>query len=315
MSTKDTVTKYFMRDKATFADVFNFLIYDGKSIINPEALRELDSAVVVVPYGKDGKPIPKQMARDLLKLMTIMEDGEAIYVALGIENQSQIHYAMPVRIMFYDAAYYVSQVEKTSAKHRTDSDKPETNAEILSGFYRTDKLIPVVTVVYYFGSDSWTAPRSLYDMFPVVNEALRKFIPNYPINLIAPAELTDDEIEMFATDLRRVTQCLKYANDPKKFDEITRADPAYRHISRRAADVINVVTNSNLKFPENEEEVDMCLAIEEIKKESEVRGEAKGEAKGIFKILHTLVEKGLLSIEDAAENAGVSVEEFQRSKP
>ena len=59
----------------------------------------------------------------------------------------------------------------------------------------------------------------------------------------------------------------------------------------------------------------MCLAIEEIKKESEVRGEAKGEAKGIFKILHTLVEKGLLSIEDAAENAGVSVEEFQRSKP
>jgi len=123
MSTKDTVTKYFMRDKATFADVFNFLIYDGKSIINPEALRELDSAVVVVPYGKDGKPIPKQMARDLLKLMTIMEDGEAIYVALGIENQSQIHYAMPVRIMFYDAAYYV----RKSRKRRQNIERIQTN--------------------------------------------------------------------------------------------------------------------------------------------------------------------------------------------
>ncbi len=311
MSTKDTITKLYMRNKATFADVFNFLIYKGKKEINPDNLRELDSSVVVVPYGRDGKPFPEQKTRDLLKLATIMADDEAIYAALGTENQSQIHFAMSVRIMFYDAAYYVSQIEETAVKHRANSDKPETGAEFLSGFYRTDKLIPVITVVFYFGSEPWTGPRSLYDMFPVMNKALQRFVPNYPINLVAPVELTDEEIGLFTTDLRLVAQSVKYANDLKRFKEIMSGAPNGGRLSRRAADVINVVTNANLKFPENEEEVDMCLAIEEMRREER----KEGREEGILEILHTLVEKGLLSVEDAAENAGVSIEEFQRSKP
>lgn len=310
MASKDAITKLYMRDKKTFADVFNFLIYEGQKTINPDNLRELDSSVVVVPYGKDGKPFPAQKTRDLLKLATIMADDEAIYVALGIENQSQIHYAMPVRIMFYDAAYYVSQIEETATKHRADSDKPETGAEFLSGFYRTDKMTPVITVVFYFGSEPWTGPRSLYDMFPVLNKALQKFVPDYPINLIAPFELSDNEIERFHTDLKQVAQSVKYANDLNRFKEVMSGVPNGGRLSRRAADVINVVTNANLKFPENEEEVDMCLAIEEMRREER----EEGREEGILEILHGLVEDGLISIEEAAKRAKVSVEEFLAAK-
>ena len=71
------------------------------------------------------------------------------------------------------------------------------------------------------------------------------------------------------------------------------------------------MTKANLTFPENEEEVNMCLAIEGIREE----GRAEGRGEGILEILHTLVEKGLLSVEDAAENSGLSLEEFMRSKP
>lgn len=311
MAAKDTITKVFMRDKAIFADVFNFLIYGGKQTIKPESLRELDSAVAVAPHDKDGRPLPEQKARDILKLMTVMEDDEAVYVALGIENQSQIHYAMPVRIMRYDSDYYSSQVEETAARHKANNDKAETDGEFLSGFYRGDKLIPVITVVFYFGFDEWTAPRALYEMFPPINEALRRLVPDYPINLIAPLELSDEEIERFVTDIRLVIQCLKYANDRKRFNEVVSENPAFKRISRRAADVINVMAKANLTFPENEEEVNMCLAIEEMRKEER----EEGREEGILKILHTLVEKGLLSVKDAAENAGLSVEEFLRSKP
>ena len=168
-------------------------------------------------------------------------------------------------------------------------------------------MIPVITVVFYFGTDKWTGARSLYEMFPPINEALRRLVPDYPINLIAPFELTDEEIERFVTDVKLVIQCLKYADDRKRFKEIVSDNPAFEHISRPAADVINVMTKANLTFPENEEEVNMCLAIEGIREE--------GREEGILEILHTLVEKGLLSVEDAAENSGLSLEEFMRSKP
>ena len=51
----------------------------------------------------------------------------------------------------------------------------------------------------------------------------------------------------------------------------------------------------------------MCLAIEGIRE--------KGREEGIFEILHGLVEDGLLSIEEAAKRAKVTVKEFLRSKP
>lgn len=59
-----------------------------------------------------------QKYRDLLKTATIMEDGEAAYVLLGIENQTEVHYAMPVRNMLYDAMQYNQQVTDIAEKHK-----------------------------------------------------------------------------------------------------------------------------------------------------------------------------------------------------
>ena len=39
MSEKDTVTKSYMQDNTFFADAFNFLMYDGKQVIDPAQLR------------------------------------------------------------------------------------------------------------------------------------------------------------------------------------------------------------------------------------------------------------------------------------
>ncbi|MBQ7782329.1 MAG: transposase, partial [Lachnospiraceae bacterium] len=103
MSVKDTVTKDFMADSRVFADVFNQLIYEGNQVIQPEKLHPLDSVVASVPYGADGAEIPTQRLRDGLKYLTAMEDDSAVYLLLGVENQTEVHYAMPVRDMLYDA--------------------------------------------------------------------------------------------------------------------------------------------------------------------------------------------------------------------
>ena len=129
MSDKDTITKDYMQDKEIFADAFNFLLYGGRQVIKPEQLRPLDTTSIVLPYGDDSKPIPVQKYRDILKMVTAMEDDKAAYMLLGIENQSEIHYAMPVRNMLYDSIQYVAQVEETAKSHKMGDRMPETRAE------------------------------------------------------------------------------------------------------------------------------------------------------------------------------------------
>ena len=50
-------------------------------------------------------------------------------------------------------------------------------------------LIPVVTLVIYFGSDSWDAPLSLKEMYSNVDDDILAHAPDYHVNLIAPKEM------------------------------------------------------------------------------------------------------------------------------
>ena len=44
MGQADIVTKEYMREPHVFADAFNFLLYDGRKVIKPSELKELDTA-------------------------------------------------------------------------------------------------------------------------------------------------------------------------------------------------------------------------------------------------------------------------------
>lgn len=44
-----------------------------------------------------------QKYRDVLKSAVFMENGKAAYLLLGIENQTSVHYAAPVKNLLYDA--------------------------------------------------------------------------------------------------------------------------------------------------------------------------------------------------------------------
>ena len=56
-----------------------------------------------------------QKHRDLLKFAAMMQDSHVNYVILGVENQMEVHYAMPVRNMVYDALQYDKQVAMIAA--------------------------------------------------------------------------------------------------------------------------------------------------------------------------------------------------------
>ncbi|MCM1097443.1 MAG: hypothetical protein NC427_05205 [Ruminococcus flavefaciens] len=152
----DTITKKYIENPIIFADAFNQFLYHGEQKIDPARLTELDTTGIVVPYGADGASVPEQKYRDVLKLLCAMTDGDAAYCVMGIENHAEIHYALPVKNGVYDFLQLSHQVSKAANSHKqamkekaagqADKEKP-TDGEFLSGFWKTDRLIPVITLV------------------------------------------------------------------------------------------------------------------------------------------------------------------------
>jgi len=302
MSKKDTVTKAFMRENTVFADAFNYLIFNGKKVIQTELVQ-------LIAKGKNNKNESVQKYRDILKAAVIMEDENADYLLLGIENQTEIHYAMPVRNMIYDALQYGNQVAAIAAQNVKEKKAP-TRAEFLSGFYKADKLRPVITLVLHFGADPWDGATSLHEMMDFPLEEMRTFIQDYKIHLIDPAALEPDELEKFSTSLREVLGCIKYSKDKEKLSSFIRNNTRMM-LEINAARVIQAITNITLDLSEEVEEVDMCKAIDDMMQDSREEGKAEGRTEGILFALTGLVRDGVLSIKDAAFRANMTESAFE----
>ena len=209
-----------------------------------------------------------------------MHDDSRIYLLLGIENQSEPHFAMPVKNMVYDALEYAGQVENSARSHREAKQWPSTSGEYLTGFYKDDRLIPVITTVVYFGSDTWNAPRSLHEMLSVQDPEILSMVPDYRINLFSPAEIKDEELDQLQSNLKEVMLFIKYSKDKRKLQELTSQTPGFRSLELKAARVIDSITGINLRFTETEGSVNMCQAVQEMCDDARAEGRTAGLAEG-----------------------------------
>ena len=305
-----------------FADIFNYYIYGGQQVILPEQLTERDSTKIALPYGADGAVIPVQKFRDVQKLYAAMTDGEMEYVLYGAENQAEIHYAMAVKNNLYDALEYAGQVEEAAKSHRKEmkrkkeqgktpaeeSRKTPSKGEFLSGFWAEDRLIPSITVTIFFGSEEWNGPLSLFDMMDVSDPDVLACMDNYHVRLIAPAQMADEEIMKFQSSLREVMLFIKYSKDKENLSRVlVTNEERFQKVERRAADVIEAITNSGIKYDEEDEVVNVCQAIQEIRKESERDGERQGRLMQAQESAKKLYEMGL-DTEKIAQAVGYAVE-------
>ena len=284
----DQLTNEYMSDKARFADVFNYFVYDGRQVLSPEYLHELSTVEQVFPYGKDGKFQKAQRFRDVLKNACVMTDEqERTYILLGLENQSYIHYAAPVKDMLYDAMNYTRQAESISSVHRKRKDMA-TSSEFLSGFNKDDRLRPVITLMIYWSDKEWDGKLSLHEIIDFSDERLKPFVPDYRVNLLSPSSI--DDFAQFRTELGEVFEFIKCSGDKAALTTLLNDNAEFRQLDRASAEVINEVTGLNLDFTMEGEKVDVCKAIEQIRKEAIEEGDKYGEEKGILNSIRNLME-------------------------
>ena len=184
--------------------------------------------------------------------------------------------------------------------------KERGKGEFLSGFYKGDKLIPVVALVIFFSPDEWDGPVSLHEMMNVKDERILSLVPDYQIHLIAPAGLADEELKKFHSSLREVLGFIKYANDVEKMDGIVHGD--FQKLRREEIDVLNQCVNVKLELPEGEETIDVCKAWEDMRREAA----EKAEERTLLQNLSNMMKELNLSAEHAM--AILKVPEAKRPK-
>ena len=300
MSIQDTATKQYVSEVEVFADDFNYLIYDGEQVIKPEQLTDMDTTQYVIPYHEDekGKPEAAQKYRDTLKTLAVKTDDRYTYLVLGIENQSHVHYAMPVRNMLYDAMQLEKQVRDLASQHRKEG-KTGTSEEYLSGMKKEDRLSPVITLVINFGGKKWDAPLSLREMYGEQPEKVLPFIQNYRVFMIDPMEMSDNDLQKLNSSLREVLAYIKYQRDKARMEKLLNEDSKFSCLETNAALVINAMTNAGIAIDPNKEVVNMCEAIRQMvdegimlgEKRGEERGEKRGEMQKTLAIARRMLEK------------------------
>lgn len=167
---------------------------------------------------------------------------------------------------------------------------------------KSDKLMPVATLVIYFGPKAWDGPMSIHEMFEFDDEEMLAIVPDYKINLIAPEALDDEDFDKFKTSLKEVLTFIKYSGDADKLEDVVNSDEGFQHLGRTEVDVLNACVNASLTMGESEVELNVCQAIQTLNQ----RAEEKGRIETLVQNIKNLMKNMGLTAEQAMSVLDVS---------
>lgn len=176
----DTILKNYWRDNNQFADLFNAVLFEGKQIIFPNELEDIDTEESSVMEHRSYAESIKA-SRDNIKISKRSTSFDAEFVMLGIESQEHVHYAMPMRVMVYDYGIYKKQYDSNAKKYQTVEGLSES--EYLSRMKNSDRFTPVITVVVYYGGSPLDGATTLHGMLNIP-EHIKPFVNDYKMLLV-----------------------------------------------------------------------------------------------------------------------------------
>ena len=266
----DIRLKNFWRDNTHFADLVNAAVFGGEEVVQPDMLLEADtdfSGIISFPeYDEALKRSP-----DIVKKCSLGME----FIVFAVEDQSRVHYAMPLRTMIYDAMGYLKEYQELTRLRKQQRSKKagnattETRDEFLSGIQKGDRLHAQISIVLYCGDHPWDGPFSLRDMMEELPPSASAAFCNYEMNLV---QILDSGNYIFHNkDVRTLFEG-SAALMRGDFDFIYQN---FRQgIPSELATIIALITGSELLRQQTEKEatVDMCKALEDFERNAAEKG-------------------------------------------
>lgn len=303
----DTILKNYWSNNEQFADFFNAVLFEGERVIKPDELEDVDTEESTILEHREYAESIKA-SRDTIKIQKKSSAYGVQFVMLGMEGQEHIHYAMPMRVMGYDYGTYKKQYDSNAKQYKLADGLEED--EYLSRMKRTDKFVPVITVVVYYGEKAWDGAVSLHGMLNIPEE-MKRYVNDYKMLLI---EARQNDLKLHNINNVDLFNLLRILLDKSKPLNETR-EKAIEYAKKHEVDksvLMTVVGAANCKIDYNsldrKGDADMCTVFEETRLE--------GEAKGIIEtgyefglsdkdVLERLQNKLNVSLQKAQEYIGM----------
>ncbi|MBO7340122.1 MAG: Rpn family recombination-promoting nuclease/putative transposase [Lachnospiraceae bacterium] len=291
---------YFSRPEY-FADLINAGCFGGKRVVDPGELEEMPARTQERTDEGD--------ARSLYRDVRMKLHRGTSFVLLAVENQSEVDWEMPLRILRYNAADYQRQLEEIHEdKRRRREEKGLRRNRLKEKLGKGDRLRPIYVVCFYHGTGEWTGPSSLSDLMDFGEDAAdwKGCFADYPITVI---NAEDRELaENCRTQLRQLLEVMGARRDKKRLYGLLASDE-YGNLDQATARIIAVMANVP-EFLEREEEYknaeggyNMCQAMDELRADFKEEGRAEGRAEGRDQALMTAVRNLMTSMKLSMEQA------------
>ena len=300
-TTFDQEINTFFKDAHHFACLINTCLYQGQDVVKPQDLMLVDPKI-------------QAYTRDVLMLW----NGRYGSYYLGIENQLIENYPMPYRILQYDCLVYKDQMDVLEKEHRKKKDL-RSSEEFLSGINASDRLIPCITIVIYYGTRPWQTNFSMKDMFDVKDMSS---LIDFRMNLIEVHSDThqykDKELDLVFSITREILNG-NFVIIKEKYKQ---------SIPKQVALVIaSMAKDEELyqQIKEEKEAIIMCESLDRMREEYGTKrylqgeadglqkGKIQGKEEGVLTILKNLLKKGI-SDSYILEITGVSSELLLKAK-
>ena len=233
--------------------------------------------------------------------------GSWVYLYLIIEFQSDVDETMPVRIMSYVSLLYLYLLGNKNLEYG-----------------KTKKLPIVLPIVLYNGKDIWNVTKNVQDMIDdsVTSEQLQKFVPKlsyYFIDEVHPEANEKDTVFDGLANAVVATMKLQRTLDTEDFslfinqlkerfvdDEQKQRFITFMCFLRRL--LATKFDCDEFKNVQNLDEViKMTYTFIDYEKEKAAK---EGRAEGEFNTIYNFIKKGRLTLEEAASDIGISVEQL-----
>ena len=224
-----------------------------------------------------------------------------VYIYILIEFQSDVDETMPVRIMSYVSLLYLYLLGNKNLE-----------------YWKEKKLPVVLPIVLYNGKDIWNVPKNVESMFKDTYKELERFIPKlsyYFIDEVHPETNEKDTVfdglanSVVATmKLQRTASTDNFLEFLNELKEIIK-DPDYRNkfvsfmaFMRRFLSVVfdNPAYEKALTL---EEVIRMTKTFRDYDRENDLK-------EGEYNAIYNFIKKGRITIEEAANDVGVTVEQL-----
>lgn len=258
---KTDLTEKILEDyNDIFADIVNVLVLEGEELIAPE---DLENTKVHSQY-KAEEGVLHEQERDIAKVWR--KNGVKIAIC-GIENQNSIDRQMPLRIFGYEGASYREQ-------------------------YGKENVIPIITLVLYFGEEHWKKNKELREMLNIPKH-FENLVNDIHINVYEISWLTESQLSKFKSDFGIVARFVVEKRKNKNY--IPQDKRKMKHVDE-VLKLLTVMTNDKryeqLLQTRKGEITNMCEVAERLEQQGVAQGIERGIEQGIEQVIHNMHSSG-----------------------